>query len=94
MANVRAREPANARAGGQKRAKWVSKEVIKYRRENKLCLRCGRDGHMIRECAYLPAQSPSTLKVQQTRVDRELAQPEDDDDDDVGASSSPKLGKE
>lgn len=42
----------------QKRAKWVSHEEIGRRMKDGSCIRCGNDGHMIRDCSFLPAQNP------------------------------------
>jgi hypothetical protein len=42
-----------------KRALWVSKEVLTKRREEGRCLRCGRDGCLLRRCPLKPALPPS-----------------------------------
>jgi hypothetical protein len=41
------------------RAKWVSQETLEQRRENRQCLRCGRDDHFISKCGYAPARQPT-----------------------------------
>lgn len=48
-------------------AKWVSQDEIKRRKENNLCLRCGKDGHMIAACRMKPAKRP--LQVAEANVD-------------------------
>ena len=45
----------------QRRATWVSYDTMTYRREKKLCLRCGNLGHMVKECKFLPPQRPFTV---------------------------------
>jgi hypothetical protein len=42
----------------QRRAKWVTKDVIENRKKIRACLRCGHKGHMIYDCAFLPAVNP------------------------------------
>ncbi|OJD23762.1 hypothetical protein ACJ73_04880 [Blastomyces percursus] len=42
--------------GGQRRAKWVSKDILDQRRQRRLCYRCGASGHMVGNCPYGPAQ--------------------------------------
>lgn len=54
--------PGLARTGhskGQKRAKWVSKDVLRERYEEKRCIRCGASSHQQFRCPYLPARPPS-----------------------------------
>jgi hypothetical protein len=34
----------------KKESRWASREEIERRRKQGLCLRCGRDGHMVRDC--------------------------------------------
>ncbi|TQS34028.1 hypothetical protein Golomagni_05607 [Golovinomyces magnicellulatus] len=41
------------------RATWVSREEIGRRIEAGLCLRCGRRGHVIKDCSLLPAYNPN-----------------------------------
>lgn len=58
-------EPSRTAAGGPSgrlAAKWVETTEINRRKENKLCLRCGKDGHFIKDCAYGPAKRPSAPK--------------------------------
>lgn len=46
------------------RATWVSKTELQQRRIGGLCLRCGKKGHRIDNCRYLPAIPPETsMKV-------------------------------
>jgi hypothetical protein len=46
----------------QKRATWVSDAEVQRRRNENLCLQCGKPGHMIRDCRMRPAQRPSDPK--------------------------------
>ena len=52
------------RAGGKPqggkgpKAVWVDKETITKRREDGLCLRCGKDGHFVNKCRFSPADRP------------------------------------
>lgn len=66
-----------------RRAKWVSQETLAYRMEKNLCLRCGNQGHRVRDCKFLPAQRPlSTNKgsiSNHARIDPLLALPEEED---------------
>jgi hypothetical protein len=41
------------------RAKWVSYEEIGRRMSDGSCLRCGKQGHLVRGCPLLPAQNPN-----------------------------------
>ena len=52
----------------KKQAKWVSQEEIKKRRENRCCIRCGKDNHYVRNCSFLPAKRPANLRSNQTVV--------------------------
>ena len=45
------------------RAQWVTPEVLERRRELEQCIRCGKQGHMIRQCALLKARRPREKKV-------------------------------
>jgi hypothetical protein len=69
-----------------RRAKWVSQETIAYRKQKSLCLRCGRPGHIIRNCKFLPAQRPfAVMKADvgaegDEPVDESIALPETDDE--------------
>jgi hypothetical protein len=49
--------------GEQKRAQWVSKDVLEERRTANKCLRCGGRGHFISSCKLLPALLPRQGKV-------------------------------
>lgn len=42
------------------RAKWVSSKEYEKRKDNGLCLRCGKTGHMIGKCRLLPSRRPTT----------------------------------
>lgn len=69
-----------------RRAKWVSQETIAYRKQKNLCLRCGRPGHIIRKCNFLPAQRPlDVMKADMGvegdgSIDEAMALPETDDE--------------
>lgn len=69
-----------------RRAKWVSQETIGYRKQKNLCLRCGRPGHIIRQCSFLPAQRPfdvmkADMGVERNEsIDESMALPETDDE--------------
>ena len=73
---------------GRKRATWVPKESINYRRAKNLCLRCGNSGHMQAQCSLLPAVPPNgPVRTNQSEViDPTLARPEmvDEEEDDSG----------
>ena len=46
-----------------RRAKWVDKETLDYRRSLGFCLRCGNAGHRVLNCPLLPPQKPMSLKA-------------------------------
>jgi hypothetical protein len=52
------------------RAKWVNREEIERRRSNRLCIRCGASGHMIRSCQYAPARRLSPAVVATTKFEQ------------------------
>jgi Retrotransposon gag protein len=82
--------PTNSQ-DGQKRAQWVSKEVLEKRKSSNLCLRCGGKGHFIPSCKLLPARPPQQdqTKVKATDVK------EDDDSTVIGElGSDTESGKE
>jgi len=60
--------------GEQKRAQWVTKEVLEGRKAANQCLHCGRGGHFISNCKLLPAQPPrqGKAKVKTMEVDDDL----------------------
>ena len=37
-----------------RRAKWVGPETMAYRREKRLCFRCGNPGYVVDDCKFLP----------------------------------------
>lgn len=69
-----------------RRAKWVSQDTIAYRKQKNLCLRCGRQGHVIKRCNFLPAQRPfDVMKADMAAesdgsIDETMALPETDDE--------------
>ena len=69
---------------GRKRATWVSKETLDYRRRHNLCIRCGNPGHIQSGCKRLPALPPNNNNVQVNQnqpYDRVKAQTDNDDED-------------
>jgi hypothetical protein len=91
-----------------KRALWVSKEVLAKRRDEGRCLRCGRDGCLLRRCPLKPALPPSAsdgvkprgsdAKVVRPRVTKAAYVEEDKegqgDENDLGFSDAESSGKE
>ena len=53
----------NSSDDGKERARWVTAEEIRRRKERNLCLRCGREGHIIKSCPLAPAQRPTTVEA-------------------------------
>jgi hypothetical protein len=51
-------QPTRVAAGKARRAQWVDESELDKRRQMRLCLRCGDQGHMIRDCPHLPARRP------------------------------------
>ena len=60
------------------RAKWVSYDEIEHRKTEGRCLRCGKQGHRIAKCSFLPPERPKT-KVQATKSIEEREETEDID---------------
>ena len=57
-------EPIKSTTAGTKeingrRAKWVKKETLAFRKKNKLCVRCGHRGHIAPNCSFLPPLDPN-----------------------------------
>lgn len=69
-------------SSGIHRAKRVSREVFEARKAKGLCLRCGQDGHRIRDCVYLPPKGdgPIVAKASKTRQFEPVLDYSDDDD--------------
>lgn len=63
-------------SGPRKRATWVAKETVDLRRRNGLCLRCGHNGHTIKDCSFRPAVPPMQINRGQIEDDLALARPE------------------
>ena len=63
---------------GQKRAQWVSKDMLEKRKSNSLCLRCGGKGHFISSCKLLPAKPPQQNQTK-ARVTKVMDDVEEDD---------------
>lgn len=85
--------PANGQ-NEQKRAQWVSKDVLEKRKSNNLCLRCGKRGHFIDSCRLLPARPPQPAQQDQTKT--RVTKVEEDDNVTVveELDSDTELGKE
>lgn len=49
-------------------ARWVSREVLQQRREERLCLRCGKKGHIARDCNLSRATRPAQLHATSART--------------------------
>jgi hypothetical protein len=63
------------------RARWVPLEEINRRRDEGLCLRCGRKGHLISSCKLKPAQNPNRQPTRATKArthQKEVEAPIDD----------------
>jgi len=85
---------APASSSEQKRAQWVTKEVLDGRKAANQCLRCGRGGHFISSCKLLPAQPPRPAQGKARVKTVEV-----DDDTTVvelveGSDQEPESGKE
>ena len=50
------------------RAKWVSQQELDRRREDGLCLRCGKKGHLIGSCRLKPAYNPISQPTRSLRA--------------------------
>jgi hypothetical protein len=51
-----------------RRAKWADDKEIQRRRDNRLCLRCGGTGHIIRSCPLLPAERSGSTNGNKSMV--------------------------
>lgn len=52
-------EPTPRTSAGRQ-AKWVSKDVLKDRREKQQCVRCGSNDHFVGQCPLAPALKPES----------------------------------
>ena len=84
----------------QKRDRWASDDEIDRRRQEGLCLRCGGEGHYVRNCR---TKKPPSAGKKKTRVaaaktqkaKRALPQEDDDDGDgELSSASDESSGKE
>lgn len=73
-----------------KRATWVKKETLDFRKKRGLCVRCGNKGHISTRCSLLPPLNP-IIKTNSTRLSAEeemeilnLAKPDVVGEDDEG----------
>lgn len=68
--------------GPARRATWVKKETLAFRKKKGLCVRCGHRGHAAPNCNFLPPLNPNVnINITQTSHDNEeeikiLAAPE------------------
>lgn len=66
----------------EKRATWVSKDTLAYRKKKGLCMRCGHKGHISPQCNYLPPEKPTMVQKMSVEIEDEeeefdvLAMPE------------------
>lgn len=74
-------QASTASTKGRKRASWVEKEILAFRKKHGFCMRCGNKGHKAPKCSFLPPLPPST-KINSTEVTEEeeeiqkMAQPD------------------
>lgn len=59
------------RQGQQQRARWVDRDEIGRRISEGSCLRCGKQGHMVKDCSLLPAQNPNQQPQTQRHTNKE-----------------------
>lgn len=57
-------------------AQWVSETELQRRRENGLCLRCGRSGHRIARCNMKPARRPLQAAPADVHSESDVAEKE------------------
>lgn len=58
--------------GMRKRATWVKKDVLIFRKKKGLCVRCGNKGHIAPNCSFLPPINPNVnLNVSQLSLEDE-----------------------
>lgn len=75
-------QTASLKTDSKKRATWVSKEVLSFRRSKNLCMRCGNKGHISPSCSFLPALKPKfqvnniNTSTEEEEEIRKLAQPD------------------
>lgn len=65
---------------GRRRASWVSAETRQYRRNHRLCMRCGHPGHIEYDCSFLPASNPARTNTLVAASDPALALPEPEEE--------------
>lgn len=79
---VRATVAATQDMSTGKRATWVKKETLAFRKKKGLCMRCGNRGHIAPKCPLLPPIRPSfsVKKIQLTAEEEDelerLAEPD------------------
>lgn len=73
----------SGRGGQRRQAEWVTQDVMRQRREDGSCLRCGKTTHRIAACDLAPARRP----VQVNTLDAE--EEEDSADEDSQSENTP-----
>jgi hypothetical protein len=73
---ARPRTNDNTKDGG--RARWVLTTTMQRRRDEGACLRCGEQGHIIRDCHLLPPRRPRTTVASTAPVRDEGEEPTDE----------------
>lgn len=68
------------------RAQWVPPEVLEKRKADRRCLRCGKEGHFVRDCPLLPAIRERSRQVKRPVTHTAASE--------TTLSASEKLGKE
>lgn len=69
---VRTTTAATQEIGTGKRATWVKKETLAFRKKKGLCVRCGNRGHITPKCPLLPPIRPgSTMTTMQITMEEE-----------------------
>lgn len=65
--------------GARRRAPRVDRQEIERRRTNRLCIRCGGEGHFINKCRFLPPEMPRTSRdTQVAAIEGELGESDEE----------------
>ena len=84
-----------------RRARWVTPEVLRQRREQGLCFRCGTNRHRVSQCPYLAPRNPKRAPNTRANTTQSAPQPAryaatvepdlgESDEDDNGSTGSGK----
>lgn len=86
-------EPSRAQV---QRATWASQQEIDRRRDDGLCLRCGKKGHFIGSCKLKPAQNPDRQPARATKATskQKISKATDGYDDTTAVNSDDESGNE